>query len=129
MRVTRFAPSTTGAPHLGTLVSAVFTYLHAKSIGAQFRVRLEDLDPARCKPEYANAMLELLEQFEFEWDGLDIQSHNLESYQSVLEQLALAGRVYCCSCSRAHRARLGSCVRAYLAIDETLIQISIYRLV
>ena len=108
MRVTRFAPSTTGAPHLGTLVSAVFTYLHAKSIGAQFRVRLEDLDPARCKPEYASAMLELLEQFEFKWDGLDVQSRNLESYQSALDELAMSDRVYCCSCSRARLKELGN---------------------
>jgi glutamyl-Q tRNA(Asp) synthetase len=107
MRVTRFAPSTTGLPHLGTLLSAVFTSMHARSVGAQLRLRLEDLDPARCKPEYAEALLESFARFGLKWDATDIQSQNQADYWTALNTLAEQGRVYTCGCSRSRIRALG----------------------
>jgi glutamyl-Q tRNA(Asp) synthetase len=107
MRSTRFAPSTTGSPHLGTLLSAVFTYLHARSQDMAVRLRLEDLDPDRCKETYAVQMQQILELFGFDWDGVDVQSRNLEHYEESLHRLAQRGRVYRCGCSRARLKALG----------------------
>jgi len=107
MRVTRFAPSTTGAPHLGTLLSAFFAAAHARASGAQLRLRLEDLDPERCRPEYAKALIDTLGQFEFEWDAIDIQSDNRATYQVMLDELAGQDLIYACTCSRSRLKNLG----------------------
>src|SRR3546814_9957094 len=56
--VTRFAPSPTGHLHLGHAYSALFAWRLAKSGGGRFVLRVEDLDAARCRPEYEDAILE-----------------------------------------------------------------------
>ena len=99
-RATRFAPSTTGLPHLGTLLSGLLCYLHARREGARFVVRMENLDRQRCKPEFQSAMLELLEDFGLCADQIDVQSEHLDDYQRYLHRLANEGYVYYCRCSR-----------------------------
>ena len=54
--VCRFAPSTTGPAHLGTLAAALLCWLDARSRGARLILRLEDLDPDRCRPEHADSI-------------------------------------------------------------------------
>jgi len=58
MIVTRFAPSPTGFLHLGHALSAFNAWQRARQGGGRFLLRLEDIDPGRCRPEYADAIQE-----------------------------------------------------------------------
>jgi glutamyl-Q tRNA(Asp) synthetase len=99
--VARFAPSPTGPLHLGSLLAAVGSYLDARSSGARWLVRIEDLDTPRVVPGCADEQLRTLEAFGFEWDG-DVlyQSSRREAYRAAIADLDAAGRVFRCSCSR-----------------------------
>ena len=96
----RFAPSTTGRAHPGTLVAALLCWLDARSRGAEVLLRLEDLDRERTKQGYVDSMIEDLAWFGLDWDGISRQSQQVERYEARLELLAAAGRIYACSCSR-----------------------------
>jgi len=97
----RFAPSPTGPLHFGTLLAALGSYLQAKSCAGSWLLRIEDLDPPRVVSGAADAMLRLLEQLGFEWDGdIIYQSHRFERYRQILDQLLEQGEVFACSCSR-----------------------------
>jgi len=99
--VTRFAPSPTGPLHLGSLLAAVGSYLDARSVGARWLVRIEDLDTPRVVPGCADDMLRTLEAFGFEWDGeVLFQNTRRAAYREALDALMSAGRAYPCSCSR-----------------------------
>jgi glutamyl-Q tRNA(Asp) synthetase len=105
--VARFAPSPTGPLHLGSLLAAVGSYLDARSNGARWLVRMEDLDTPRVVPGCASEMLRTLEAFGFEWDGeVLFQSSRRAAYRDALSALAAAGRTYACSCSRKDLADL-----------------------
>ncbi len=97
----RFAPSTTGPVHPGTLIAALLCWLDARSRGFEVVLRLEDLDRERTKPGYADAMERDLAWIGLDWDGHSRQSQNLERYDAALESLVAQGRVYTCDCSRA----------------------------
>lgn len=97
----RFAPSPTGALHLGSLLAAVGSYLDARAAGAGWLVRIEDLDTARVVPGCAAQQLRLLEAFGFEWDGEVLyQSTRHDAYREALERLTTLGRLFACSCTR-----------------------------
>jgi glutamyl-Q tRNA(Asp) synthetase len=103
----RFAPSPTGPLHLGSLLAAVGSYLDARSAGARWLVRIEDLDTPRVIPGCADEMLRTLEAFGFEWDGeVLFQSARRAAYREALDSLVAAGRAYPCSCSRKDLAGL-----------------------
>lgn len=103
----RFAPSPTGPLHLGSLLAAVGSYLDARSAGARWLVRIEDLDTPRVVPGCADEMLRTLEAFGFEWDGeVLFQSTRRDAYRHALAQLSAEGRIYPCSCSRKNLAGL-----------------------
>jgi len=74
MTVTRFAPSPTGFLHIGNLRTALFNYLIAQQAGGQFILRLDDTDPERSKPEYADAIMADLEWLGLGWDRAEKQS-------------------------------------------------------
>ena len=100
--VTRFAPSPTGYLHLGHAFSALFAWQHAREAGGRFLLRLEDIDPARCRPEFAAAIIEDLQWLGLAWDGeVRVQSHHLPEYRAVLDQLAARDLIYPCFCTRA----------------------------
>jgi glutamyl-Q tRNA(Asp) synthetase len=104
--VTRFAPSPTGYLHLGHVHAAWVAWDAARRAGGRFLLRLEDIDPQRCRPEYAAAALEDLAWLGLHWDGaVRVQSAHLAEYSAVLGQLAARGLVYRCFCSRAAVAR------------------------
>jgi glutamyl-Q tRNA(Asp) synthetase len=97
----RFAPSPTGPLHLGSLLAAVGSYLDARTAGARWLVRIEDLDTPRVIPGCAADQLRTLEAFGFEWDGEVVyQSTRREAYREAMHALAKAGRTFRCSCSR-----------------------------
>ncbi len=100
--VTRFAPSPTGYLHLGHAASALFAWRQAREAGGRFLLRLEDIDPTRCRPEYAAAVLEDLAWLGLDWDGpVRAQSEHLAEYRAVLDALGGRGLAYPCFCTRA----------------------------
>jgi len=101
MDVGRFAPSTSGRAHPGTLLAALLCWLDARSRGARLVLRLEDLDPERCRPEYAEAMRADLDWLGLDFDATERQRENGRRYEAALDQLAAADLLYPCSCSRA----------------------------
>jgi len=105
-RVGRFAPSTTGPAHPGTLLAGLLCWLDARTAGARVCLRLEDLDPDRCRPEYVDAMLEALEWLGLDWDGIRRQSELAAAHAAALDRLAEAGLLYPCSCSRSQIRKL-----------------------
>jgi glutamyl-Q tRNA(Asp) synthetase len=107
--VARFAPSPTGPVHAGSLLAAVGSYLDARTHGARWLLRIEDLDTPRVVPGCADEMLRTLEAFGFEWDGpVTYQSTRQAAYDDALAVLAAAGRTYRCSCSRKDLAGDGA---------------------
>ena len=100
--VTRFAPSPTGYLHLGHAFSALFAWRRAREAGGRFLLRLEDIDPTRCRPEFAAAILEDLAWLGLDWDGeVRVQSQHLPEYRAALDALAARGLLYPCFCTRA----------------------------
>jgi glutamyl-Q tRNA(Asp) synthetase len=106
MTITRFAPSPTGHLHLGHAFSAFTAWQRARNAGGQFLLRLEDIDPARCRPEYADAIKQDLIWLGLQWDGPPrVQSEHLAEYQAALDALTEQGLVYPCFCTRSVIAR------------------------
>jgi glutamyl-Q tRNA(Asp) synthetase len=100
--ITRFAPSPTGFLHLGHAFSAWTAWRRARDAGGRFLLRLEDIDPSRCRPEFAAAILEDLTWLGIDWDGpIRVQSAHLDDYAADLERLRARGLLYPCFCSRA----------------------------
>lgn len=105
----RLAPSPTGYLHLGHARTFWTAGERARAAGGTLVLRNEDLDRARCRPEYAAAMLEDLRWFGCDWqEGPDRggpfapydQSARLDRYQAAFARLRAAGLVYPCTCSR-----------------------------
>jgi glutamyl-Q tRNA(Asp) synthetase len=97
----RFAPSPTGPLHFGSLVAALASYLDAKAQGGTWRVRMEDVDETRCKPEHAENILRTLVAFGLIWDGdVMVQSQRKPAYEQALARLSKASLTYACTCSR-----------------------------
>ncbi len=94
MTVTRFAPSPTGYLHVGNLRTALFNYLIARKAGGTFILRLDDTDPERSKPEFADAIQRDLEWLGLTWDRLERQSDRLERYAAATDELRERGRFY-----------------------------------
>ncbi len=101
MIVTRFAPSPTGYLHLGHAFSALFAKEQARQAGGRFLLRIEDIDRARCRPEYDAAILEDLAWLGIAWDGpVRRQSAHMDDYLAALTALDRLGVTYPCFCSR-----------------------------
>ncbi|MEO1055667.1 MAG: tRNA glutamyl-Q(34) synthetase GluQRS, partial [Actinomycetota bacterium] len=97
----RFAPSPTGALHLGNLRTALIAWLSARSQGGGFIVRMEDLDRATADPVAAKRQLADLAALGLDWDGeVVFQSTRFARYDEALRVLAARGLVYECFCSR-----------------------------
>jgi glutamyl-Q tRNA(Asp) synthetase len=103
--VGRYAPSTTGLAHPGTLLAGLLCWLDARSQAARLILRLEDLDPQRCRPEYAAAMLEDLRWLGLDFDAVVKQSESRPVHERALDRLAAADVLYPCSCSRSEIRR------------------------
>jgi glutamyl-tRNA synthetase len=98
----RFAPSPTGTLHLGNLRTALLAWLFARSAGARFLVRMEDLDQGRVQTGSAERQLHDLGAIGLDWDGeVVFQSNRHHAYEAALEHLLAGGHVYECFCTRA----------------------------
>lgn len=102
MSISRFAPSPSGRLHLGHAFSAVIGHEAARDTGGRWLLRIEDLDPGRCRGEFVDGILKDLKWLELEFDGEPIvQSKRAHLYAEALERLRKEGLVYPCFCTRA----------------------------
>ena len=100
----RFAPSPSGRMHLGNLWSCLLAWLAARSAGGEIVLRLEDLDPDRCRREYCDQIMRDLEWLGLDWDGQPVyQSERTASYAAAFRELEGQGLIYPCFCTRAER--------------------------
>ena len=103
--VFRFAPSPNGYLHLGHAYSALFTWEAAAELGGTALLRIEDIDPARCRPEFEAAIYEDLAWLGLAWPVPVLrQSERFAVYAEAVEALRKAALVYPCFCSRAEVA-------------------------
>lgn len=97
MFATRFAPSPTGRLHKGHAFSALTAWSAAKAAGGRFVLRIEDIDPTRCRPEFETAILEDLAWLGLEWETpVRRQSSHLGDYAAVIDALQNRGLLYRC---------------------------------
>ena len=101
--VSRFAPSTTGEAHPGTLLSALLVWLDARAAGGRALLRLENLDVTRCKPAWQAQLIDDLTWLGLDWDETIVQSDRRADHEAALDRLAADGRLYACACSRRER--------------------------
>ncbi|HEV2776024.1 MAG TPA: tRNA glutamyl-Q(34) synthetase GluQRS [Solirubrobacteraceae bacterium] len=98
----RYAPSPTGTLHLGNLRTALLAWLFARSRGARFIVRIDDLDRGRVRPGIAEQQLADLAALGLDWDGPVVrQSDRMEAYAEAIARLDAVGALYPCFCTRA----------------------------
>jgi glutamyl-Q tRNA(Asp) synthetase len=102
--ISRFAPSTTGEAHPGTLLSALLVWLDARARGGRVLLRLEDLDTTRVRAAWAAQLREACAWLGLDWDEVVVQSGRGAAHAAALDALAAAGRLYPCTCSRAARS-------------------------
>lgn len=101
----RFAPSPTGSLHLGSVYTALASFLDARAQGGAWKLRFDDLDTPRNVKGAVGDICRTLEQLGLYWDGeVDYQSQHLDEYEAILADLIARGRVYCCACSRKNLA-------------------------
>src|ERR1051326_4920084 len=105
----RIAPSPTGLLHLGHAMTFWDAQERARAAGGKLILRVEDLDPHRCRKEFTEAIAEDLRWFGLDWDegpdvggpfGPYLQSQRRLYYLEVWEKLRAAGLIYPCKCSR-----------------------------
>ena len=105
--VFRFAPSPNGHLHLGHAYSALLNFDSARRSGGLFLLRIEDIDAARCKPEFETAIYEDLGWLGIGWEQpVRRQSEHLSEYRDAVDKLIAQGLVYPSFESRAEIARL-----------------------
>ena len=98
----RFAPSPSGRMHLGNVFSALLAWLSVRSRNGRMLLRIEDLDPDRCRLEYIETLKRDLDWLGLDWDAEQTpQSKRADAYRAEFERLRAFGLVYPCYCSRA----------------------------
>lgn len=100
--VTRFAPSPTGALHLGHGFSAVLGHDLAQQSGGRFQLRIEDIDVGRSRMEYVDGIVQDLTWLGLSWDGPALmQTRRFMAHRDALLRLERRGLLYACICTRA----------------------------
>ena len=111
--VGRFAPSPSGYLHIGNLLAMLLAWLDCRSLGGELVFRMEDLDGARSKQVYIDALAEDLRWLGLDWDrGFPepgyAQSGRSARYEAAFESLRARGLIYPCWCSRSERLAAAS---------------------
>lgn len=124
--VGRFAPTPSGPLHLGSLLTAVASWLDARARQGSWLLRIDDLDTPRVDPEAEPAILATLESHGLAWDGpVHRQSENLESHDSAIRRLG--ERCFACACTRrelrGHDRYPGTCRDRGLARDGNALRV------
>ncbi|GGK20357.1 glutamyl-Q tRNA(Asp) synthetase [Deinococcus malanensis] len=92
----RFAPSPTGAMHMGNARTALLAWLHSRAAGGRHLLRFEDLDVGRVREWACDATRRDLEWLGLDWDEESLQSRHIERYAAAAAQLDTYG----CTCTR-----------------------------
>jgi glutamyl-tRNA synthetase len=104
---TRFAPSPTGALHIGGVRTALFSWLYARRHGGQYVLRIEDTDRERSTEAAVSGILEACEWLGLHADeGPVFQSHRFERYRQVADEMIERGLAYRCYCSSEDLAQM-----------------------
>jgi len=116
----RFAPSPTGALHVGGARTAIYNWAFARRHGGVFVLRIDDTDPERSTPENTAQIMRSLRWLGLDWDegpevggpyGPYFQTQRMPNYQAALERMKSVGAAYPCFCSpeelEAKRATIG----------------------
>jgi glutamyl-Q tRNA(Asp) synthetase len=99
--VFRFAPSPNGELHIGHALSTLVGYDMARRLGGRFLVRIEDIDIARCRPEYVYGLFQDLAWLGIRWEEPVLrQSEHFPAYRRAAQQLEQAGLLYPCFATR-----------------------------
>lgn len=110
--ITRFAPSPTGPLHLGHAFSALTAWDLAQAAGGTFLLRIEDIDRARCKPEFEAQIYDDLQWLGLSWPKPVMrQSDRTAAYDAALARLESLGVTFRCTCTRGE-------IRAALAAPQ-----------
>src|SRR3954468_12755149 len=105
--VFRFAPSPNGYLHLGHALSALLDFEVARALGGRFLLRIEDIDAARCRPEYETAIYEDLAWLGIAWEEpVRRQSEHLDDYRAAIGKLSEMGLIHPSFESRSEIAML-----------------------
>jgi glutamyl-tRNA synthetase len=97
---TRFAPSPTGALHIGGVRTALFNWLFSKNQKGTFHLRIEDTDKERSKEEHKIQIIKSLNWLGIKYDGEEyIQSEKIEGHVKIANELLKNGHAYKCFCS------------------------------
>lgn len=97
----RFAPTPSGPLHFGSIVTALASFLDARSRGGRWLVRIDDLDTQRVRPGASDKILRTLDYLGLEWDqALVYQSDRIDAYLEALTALKEKGLLYRCYCRR-----------------------------
>ncbi len=103
--LTRFAPSPTGRLHLGHAYSAMACWFAAGALGGTCLLRIEDIDPGRCRPEFEAGIYEDLAWLGLAWpEPVRRQSAHLADYRPALARLDDMGLLYPCFATRSEIA-------------------------
>jgi glutamyl-tRNA synthetase len=111
----RYAPSPSGELHMGNLRTALLAWLFARSHGALFMLRVEDLDRGRSREEFVASQIGDLRALGLEWDAeLPRQSDRGPAYGEAIARLRAEGLIYECFCTRAEIREAASAPHADL---------------
>jgi len=114
MPIVRFAPSPTGALHLGGARVALFNYLYAKKFGGKFLIRIEDTDKQRSKKEFENQIIASLTWLNLKWDSkIFTQSKNKKLHSDTIASLLETKKAYKCFCSHEEIEKLRKTTNSY----------------
>ncbi len=105
--VTRFPPSPTGLLHIGGARTALFNWLYARRWGGEMVLRIEDTDIERSTPEAVDVILQGMEWLGLRWNrGPYFQTHRMDRYRQIIDQLLSNQQAYYCFCSRERLDRV-----------------------
>nr|BET44769.1 MAG: glutamate--tRNA ligase [Candidatus Aschnera chinzeii] len=97
---TRFAPSPTGALHIGSIRTALFSWLYSKQNNGKFVLRIDDTDHDRTFDQLVNNITDTMKWLNLNWDeGPYYQSKRFKRYNTIIEDMLAKGTAYRCFCS------------------------------
>ncbi len=97
----RFAPSPTGPLHMGSLVTALASWVDARQHGGQWLLRVEDIDPPREVAGATDEIIAALDAHGLYWDGhITYQHARSHHYEAALDRLRASKQLYACECTR-----------------------------
>lgn len=102
----RFAPAPSGPLHLGSLLTAVASWLEAKARQGEWLLRIEDIDRQRCRPWYEQGLVAMISAHGLRWSAPPLrQSERRLRYLAAVDRLLKQGDAYPCDCSRSELLR------------------------